>query len=102
MIEVERSSLEGRIITLLMEVYPITVKELRDELNMSEKTLELGIKRLQSRGIIELEILPDKVYIRLLRRDFKFIGRKASQRTAIKHKGGRKGKARDYDGFAYG
>jgi len=102
MIEIERSSLEGRIITVLMEVYPITLQELKDELKLSEKSLERGIKRLQTRGIIELEILPDKVYIRLLRRDFKFIGRKASQRTAIKHRGGGKGKVKEYDGFAYG
>lgn len=102
MIEIERSSLEGRIIDVLMEVYPITVKELRDELNISEKSLELGIKRLQTRGIIELETLPDKTYIRLIRRDFKFIGRKASQRTAIKRKGGGKGKTKDYEGYAYG
>jgi DNA-binding transcriptional regulator GbsR (MarR family) len=102
MIEIDRSSLEGRIIDVLMEVYPITVKDLQDELNISEKSLELGIKRLQTRGIIELETLPGKVYIRLIRRDFKFIGRNASQRTAIKRKGRGKGKLKDYDGYAYG
>lgn len=102
MIEMDRGSLEGRIIGVLMEVYPITVEELRKELGISEKAVTRGIKALQSRGILELELLPDKAYIRLLRRDFKFIGRKASQRTAIKRRGGGRGKGRDYDGYAYG
>jgi DNA-binding HxlR family transcriptional regulator len=101
MIEIERGSLEARIIEVLLEVYPITIEELRKELSLSEKMLERGIKRLQVKGIIELEPLPDKVYIRLLRRDFRFIGRKVTQRRPIK-RSGRGNKGREYDGFAYG
>ncbi|UCF07363.1 MAG: HTH domain-containing protein [Thermoplasmata archaeon] len=102
MIEIERGTTEGRIIEVLLEVYPITFEELKKELGMSEAAVERGVKKLQARGIIELEPLPDKVYIRLLRRDFHFMGRKASQRTAIKRRGGKKGKADEYDGYAYG
>ncbi len=101
MIEIERGSLEARIIEVLLEVYPITVEELREELSLSEKMLERGLKRLQTRGIIALEPLPDKVYIRLLRRDFHFIGRKVTQRRPLKRSGGKK-KGKEYDGFAYG
>lgn len=101
MIEIERGTLEARIIEVLLEVYPITKEELRRELSMSEGTLEKGIKRLQVRGIITLEPLSDKVFIRLQRRDFHFIGRKASQRRPIKRSGGKKG-GKDYDGIAYG
>jgi predicted ArsR family transcriptional regulator len=101
MIEIERNSLEARIIEVLLEVYPITVGDLKKELSLSEKTLERGLARLQTRSIITLEPLSDKVFIRLLRRDFHFIGRKASQRKAIKRKGGKKG-TKEYDGFAYG
>ncbi|MEE9151782.1 MAG: transcriptional regulator [Thermoplasmata archaeon] len=100
MIEIERGSLEARIIEVLLEVYPITVKELRKELSISEKMLERGIKRLKIRGVMALEPLSDKVYIRLLRRDFHFIGRKATQRKPLKRSGGRK-KGKEYDGFAY-
>jgi len=100
MIELERGSLEARIIEVLLEVYPITVAELRKELSLSDKTIEMGLKRLLTKGIIALEPLPDKVYIRLLRRDFHFIGKKASQRKPIKRSGGKK-KGKDYDGFAY-
>jgi hypothetical protein len=101
MIEIERGSLEARILEVLLEVYPITTVELREELALSEKSLERGLKRLQTRGIIVLEVLPDKAYIRLLRRDFHFIGRKATQRKPIKRSGGRKG-GKDYNGMAYG
>ena len=101
MIEIERGSLEARIIEVLLEVYPITVQELREELSLSEKMLERGLKRLQTRGIIALEPLPDRVYIRLLRRDFHFIGRKVTQRRPLKRSGGKK-KGKEYDGFAYG
>ena len=101
MIEIERGSSEARIIEVLLEVYPITIEELRKELSLSEKMLERGIKRLQIKGIIELEPLPDKVYIRLLRRDFHFIGRKVTQRRPIKRSGG-SNKGKEYDGVAYG
>jgi DNA-binding transcriptional ArsR family regulator len=101
MIEIERGSLEARIIEVLLEVYPITVEELREEISLSEKMLERGLKRLQTRGIIALEPLSDKVYIRLLRRDFHFIGRKVTQRRPLKRSGGKK-KGKEYDGFAYG
>lgn len=101
MIEIERGSLDGRIIAVLLEVYPITVNELKEELSISEKMLERGLKRLQVRGIIALEPLSDKVFIRLQRRDFHFIGRKATQRKTLKRSGG-KTRGKDYDGFAYG
>lgn len=101
MIEIERGTLEAKIIEVLLEVYPVTIHDLKDELKLPKKSLEIGIKRLQVRGIIELEPLSDKVYIRLLRRDFHFIGRKVTQRKSLKHTGG-KSKGKDYNGFSYG
>jgi hypothetical protein len=101
MIEIERGTIEAKIIEVLLEVYPITIKELQKELALSEKVIERGVKRLQTRGIIQLEPLPDKTFIRLQRRDFHFIGRKATQKKPLKRKGGRS-KGKDYDGFAYG
>lgn len=100
MIEIERGSLEARIIEVLLEAYPITVTGLRKELSLSEIKVETALKRLQTRGIIALEPLPDTIYIRLLRRDFHFIGRKATQRKPLK-RSGRKKEGKDYDGYAY-
>ena len=101
-VEIIQGSLEEKIIKRLLEVYPITLKELRFDLNISEKVMMRSIQALVLRGILELEELPDKTFIRLLRRDFLFIGRKATQRRRFKHKGGRKEKPKDYDGIMYG
>lgn len=100
MIEIEKNTLEAKIIEILLEVYPITVEELVKELGLSKQMVDRGLKRLLTREIISLDILPDKTYIRLLRRDFHFIGRRVTQRKALKHKGS--GKAtKEYDGIAY-
>jgi hypothetical protein len=101
MIEIERGTLEARIIEVLLEVYPITKEELKKELSLSDAMLKRGLKSLLSRGFISLDVLPDKTYIRLLRMDFRFIGRKASQRRPIKRSGGKRQK-KDYNGYAYG
>ena len=58
--------LEARILNILKDWYPITVEELRDELGVSKVTLERSLKALMVKGIIQLEPLSDKTYIRLL------------------------------------
>jgi DNA-binding transcriptional ArsR family regulator len=100
MIEIERGTLEAKIIEVLLEVYPITIHDLKEEISLPRKSVERGIKRLQTRGIIELEPLSDKIYIRLLRKDFHFIGRRVTQRKPLKRTG-KKTKGKDYDGYAY-
>jgi predicted ArsR family transcriptional regulator len=100
MIEIEKNTLEAKILEILMEVYPITVQELIKELGISEKIVERGLKKLQAKGIISLDILPDKSYIRLQRRDFHFIGRRETQKKALKRKGTSKNTT-DYEGIAY-
>jgi predicted transcriptional regulator len=82
----DSGSKEARVIKILLKIYPITVEELRGKLGWSEKALERVIKGLQSRGLISLEPLPEATYIRLNRLDFKFIGRKETQKKALKHK----------------
>lgn len=86
MIEMESSSKEARVIKILLKTYPITIEELRVKLGWSEKALERVVKGLLSRGLISLEPLPEATYIRLKRMDFKFIGRKETQKKALKHK----------------
>ena len=86
MIEMESSSKEARVIKILLKIYPITVEELRDKLGWSEKALERVVKGLLSRGIISLDPLSEATYVRLNRMDFKFIGRKETQKKALKHK----------------
>ena len=109
MIEIKKGSLEERALQILFNKYPITVDELRQELGISKGAVERLVKKLVSRGIISLEELPSKSYIRLQRRDFRFIGRHESQRRPLKHKTRRDRTAKykpkkekdDYDDMMY-
>ena len=58
--------LEARILGILKDWYPITVEELRDELGVSKIVLERALKSLMVKGVVQLEPLSDKTYIRLL------------------------------------
>jgi DNA-binding Lrp family transcriptional regulator len=101
MIEITRGSLEEQIIKLLQKKYPITTFELASKLRVSQKKIEWILKKFQIKGITKLEPLPDKVYVRLLRNDFLFIG-STQQKNFIKHKS--KGKKEDnepYDDIMY-
>jgi DNA-binding transcriptional ArsR family regulator len=100
-IEIESDSLEARILRILLETYPITVSDLKWELKISPNILERALKALQSRGILELEKMPDKTFIRLVRRDIAFVGKKATQRKRFKHKG-KKPEKKEYDGMMFG
>ncbi len=60
------SALEARIVGILKDWYPITVEELRDELSLRKDVLDRSLKSLMVKGIIVLEPLSDKTYIRLL------------------------------------
>lgn len=64
--KVQVDSLQARIISILKDWYPITVEELRDELSLPTGVLERALKALMVKGVIALEPLTDKTYIRLL------------------------------------
>jgi predicted ArsR family transcriptional regulator len=100
MIEITSGTLEERIIKLLQKTYPITVKDIKKELNVSKSIVLRVLQKLQIKGIVKLEPLPDKTYVRLLRHDFSFIGKKR-QRKFIKHHTGKKQKTEEYDGIMY-
>jgi hypothetical protein len=63
---VKVDALQARIIGILKDWYPITVAELRDELSLPSGVLERSLKGLMAKGVIALEPLSDKTYIRLL------------------------------------
>ena len=101
MIEITSGTLEERIIKLLQKIYPITVNDIKKELNISRDIALRTLKKFQMRGIVKLEPLPDKTYVRLLRHDFSFIGKKR-QRKFIKHRSGeKKQETEEYDGIMY-
>jgi len=101
MIEIAKGTLEERIIRILQKTYPITVKEIQDELHLSKDNVIRVLNKFQIKGIVELETLPGKTYVRLLRNDFSFIGKKR-QRRFIKHKKSQKSNEKEgYDGIMY-
>lgn len=100
MIEITTGTLQERIIKLLQKTYPITINDIKDRLNISKIVIERLLQQLQVKGIVKLDALPDKTYVRLLRHDFCFVGKKR-QRKFIKRHGGKKPKKTDYEGIMY-
>jgi hypothetical protein len=95
--------------------YPVTTDDLAKGLHLPVKRVELALKGMMMEGLVELDILPDKTYIRLLaipvrkapkdldgdprprkggfRAKFRFPGRKEKER---RKKEKRKEEERDY------
>ena len=101
MIEITKGTTEERIIRILQKTYPITIKDVKEELNISKKIIERILQKLQVKGIVQLDKLPDKTYIRLLRNDFSFIGKKRQKKFIKHHSSKRKKETKDYDGMMY-
>ena len=85
MIEIKTGTMEEKIIKILQEFYPITVEEISKKLHVSKSNAEFELIKLQSKGIVEIEPLPGKTFVRLLRHDFTFVGRR-HQKKFIKSK----------------
>ena len=84
MIEIDNAGIDAQIIKILQKKYPVTVRDIEKELNLSRDRIIRVLNQLHVKGIVLLEPLSDKIYVRLLRRDFKFVGKKR-QRKFIKH-----------------
>jgi predicted ArsR family transcriptional regulator len=100
MIEINRGTLDEQIIKILQKTYPVTVEEIKMKLHLSKQQILRALQKLQVKGIVQLEPLPNKTYIRLLRNDFSFIAKKR-QRKFIKHSKTKTHKSKDYDGMMY-
>ena len=100
MIEITSGTIEERIIRLLKKKYPITVDKIKSELKISKNIIERILKKFQLKGVVKLEPLPGKTYVRLLRQDFSFVGKKR-QHKFKKHKTEKKKKTKEYDGIMY-
>jgi len=85
MIDIKIGTMEERIIKLLQKEYPITMKEIARKIGISIEKLRMELIKLQERGIVELDILPDKTYVRLIRFDIRFLGER-NQYKFIKKK----------------
>jgi predicted transcriptional regulator len=101
MIEITTGTIEEQIIKILRKDYPVTVKDIEKKLRISRENIIRVLQKFQTKGIIQLEPLPGKIFIRLNRNDFKFIGKKR-QKKFVKHKSKSKQyKSDEYDGIMY-
>jgi hypothetical protein len=101
MIEITSGTIEEQIIKIIQKTYPITVSEVKEKLHISKENIMRVLQKFQVKGIIQLEPLPDKIYIRLLRNDFKFVGKKRQKKFIKHHAGVKKQESKDYDGMMY-
>ena len=76
MIEITGGTLEEKIIKQLQKTYPITIKDLEKRIHVSRTQIIRVLQQLQINRVVQLESLPDKTYVRLLRHDIKFIKKK--------------------------
>ncbi len=96
MIEITIGSLEEQIIKLLRKKYPITTFQIAQKLRVSRREIEWVLQKFQIKGIVKLEPLPDVMYVRLIRDDFRFIGPR-QQRKIIKQS--KENKTEDHDNY---
>lgn len=101
MIEITTGTLEERIIKFLQKTYPVTVSDVERQLHVSRSVILRMLQKFQVKGIVQLEPLPDKTYIRLLRNDFSFIGKKRQRKFIKHHAGGKQPESKEYDGMMY-
>jgi predicted ArsR family transcriptional regulator len=101
-VEVLHGSMDERILRYLLETYPVTTAQLARDLRVSKSRIGRALKALALRGIVELEELPDKTFVRLLRQDLSFFGYKETQRKRFKRSGGGKGESKDVEGPMFG
>ncbi len=88
---------------LLVEVYPVSVKEIADYLGTPLKRVERSIELLSKKGLVALEPLPDKTYVTIVSGDFRFSGQETEQLKKIQELlKKRQRQSDDYDGMMYG
>jgi hypothetical protein len=104
MIEIKSGTLEERLIKILQKMYPVTLEQLKKKTGVSRSILEMELTKMQAKHILVLEPLPDRVYIRLVRTDFRFVGRRTQQKFIKRTKNERKKKGyqSDKDDVMYG
>jgi len=101
MIEITRGTLEEQVIKILQKTYPITIKKVSKQIHLSEKQVRWVLNQLQIKGIVKLDPLPDKTFIRLIRHDFRFVGKKRQRKFIKHHKGPKNQETEEYDGIMY-
>ncbi|UCD14730.1 MAG: transcriptional regulator [Thermoplasmatales archaeon] len=101
MIEITTGTIEEQIIKILQKTYPITVSDVEKKLHISRKMILRVLQKFQVKGIVQLEPLPDKIYIRLSRNDFRFVGKKRQKKFIKHHTGKKREEPGEYEGIMF-
>ena len=86
MVQINARSMDAKILKVILERYPIDNTEVSERTGLSLREVNRVLIGMEARGWISLEKLPDKMFIRMRRFDFTFLGRDETQRKAVKHK----------------
>ena len=101
MIEIKSGTIEERIIKLLQKKYPITISEISTDLHLSKDIVTRVLQKLLIKSVVQLEPLPGKTYIRLLRNDFSFVAKKRQRKFIKHHSQKKKQQSKKYNGNMY-
>jgi predicted transcriptional regulator len=82
----DTSSLEAKILLLLVEVYPITDRDIAEYLGTSRRKVDACLKVLAKKGLVRLEPLPDVNYVTLASGNFSFKGKETEQLKKVRDK----------------
>jgi len=93
--------MEERIIKLIQKNYPITIKEIAERIGVGIEKVKMEIIKLQKKGIVDVDILPDKTFVRLIRYDIRFFGERNQYRFIKKKKEKVKGRKNNGNEIMY-
>jgi hypothetical protein len=84
--------MEAKVLKVLLDRYPVDDIELSKRTSIDLREVRRTLIGMERRGWVKLDRLPDRMFVRLLRTDFLFLGRDETQRKAVKHKKGKNDK----------
>jgi DNA-binding MarR family transcriptional regulator len=62
---IKKDSIEDQILRILQDRYPITLEEIKREVRVKPERIDRAVRALLDMDYIELDILPDKTFVRL-------------------------------------
>ena len=105
-VTIQSGSEDEKIIRFIMKKYPITNMDIARAAGIKLDRVNLILRKFEKRGILQLDVLPDVWYVRLISGEIRFVGTNPTQQKKLKHKKRKKKKKllkkRDtYDGMMY-
>lgn len=81
----ETGTLEEKVLKTVQKKYPVTVNDIALELRVPRRRILMSLKKLQLMGLVDLEPLPDKIFVRCTEVGAGFVGINKSQQKKVKN-----------------